>query len=101
MNPIAVWRILTESDREAMLVGGVGRHPDDDCPVLIREGEHYRLSDLVEGSFVGIYFFAEITREMLNLLVEMRQMGWVICATDARTPTWIRLEIPRFRVVGE
>ena len=101
MNPIAVWRIRTEGDREAMLVGSAGRHPDNDCPVLIREGQHYRLQDLVEGSFVGIYFFAEITRDMLNLLVEMRQMGWVICATDARTESWTRVAIPNFRVVGE
>jgi hypothetical protein len=101
MNPIAVWQIRTEGDRDAMLVGGVGRPPDDACPTLIREGEHYRLQDLVEGSFVGIYFFGDITREALNLLVEMRQSGWVICAADARTPTWTGIEIPKFRVVGE
>lgn len=86
---------------EAMAVGTLGRHPDDDRPVLVRKGKLYELGDLTPGSFIGVYFHGEITSEMLNLLAEMRQMGYIILATDARTESWTRIEIPKFRVVGD
>ena len=78
-----------------------GRHPDDDRPVLVRKGKLYELGDLTPGSFVGVYCHGEITRELLNLLAEMQQMGYIIIATDADKQDWTRIEIPRFRVVGE
>jgi hypothetical protein len=67
--------------------GTLGRHPHDDRPVLIREKDFDELG--------------EITRELLNLLAEMQQMGYIIIATDADKQDWTRIEIPRFRVVGE
>ena len=57
--------------------------------------------DLPSGSFVGIYFWGEVTREDMNLLVEMRQAGFVMMVVDATTPTWTQIEIPPFKVVGE
>jgi hypothetical protein len=101
MNPVAVWRIRTDGDQEAMLVGGLGRHPEDGRPVLTHDGQYYGVGDLAPGSFIGVYFWGEVTRDAMNLLVEMRRSGWVICAVDARTEHWTGIEIPKFRVVGE
>lgn len=69
-----------------LVVGTLGGHPDDDRPVLIRKKDFDELG--------------EITRELLNLLAEMQQMGYII-ATDADKQDWTPIEIPRFRVVGE
>ncbi len=104
MKVVAVWRVGEQSDAlrmEAMVVGTLGRHPDDDRPVLVRKGELYELGDLTPGSFVGVYFHGEITSEMMNLLAEMQQMGYVIMAIDASKMPWTQIEIPKFRVVGE
>jgi hypothetical protein len=97
--PVAVWRAR---DRAAICVGRIGRHPDDNRPVLICDGRFYQVTDLVPGSFIGVYWFSEITQEDMNLLVEMQQMGYALLAADTRTqPQWTPIEIPRFRVVGE
>jgi hypothetical protein len=59
------------------------------------------MDDLAPGSFVGVYFFGEITRGAMNLLIEMRQAGYVLMVVDATAPTWTQIEIPKFKVVGE
>jgi hypothetical protein len=72
-----------------------------DFKVVFRAIWESRAGDLTPGSFVGVYCHGEITREMLNLLAEMWQMGYVLLATDANKQDWTQIEIPRFRVVGE
>ena len=50
---------------------------------------------------MGVYFFADISREAMNLLAEMRQGGYPVIATDATKEPWTQIQVPRFRVVGE
>jgi hypothetical protein len=58
------------------------------------------MDDLAPGSFIGVYFWGEVTREAMNLLVEMRQAGFVMMVVDATTPDWSPIEVPKFKVVG-